>query len=107
MEAIVPEKARIKNVNKLSNWLRGRRIVDLGELAGQLHCKQCCSLLDLNQTKREMRQGISSILYIVCLTCGITNEVQTFSNRSTDDEGVAKFTTTSEACLSKFINNNT
>ncbi|XP_076438391.1 uncharacterized protein LOC143277453 [Babylonia areolata] len=57
-------------------WNDGRRIVDLQELAKQLHCKKCGSLLDLQRTEREARYGLASVLYIHC-NCGLLNDVHT------------------------------
>lgn len=62
------------------SWNEGRRIVELAVLAENLHCKQCSSLLDLSKTVRETRQGLASVLYIVC-SCGVANDVHTSSKQ--------------------------
>ncbi|KAL8617755.1 hypothetical protein ACOMHN_054751 [Nucella lapillus] len=65
-------------------WNDGRRIVDLQELAKQLHCKQCSSLLDLQRTERETRYGFASVLYIHC-SCGLMNDVHTSKVQQNED----------------------
>ncbi|KAK7490994.1 hypothetical protein BaRGS_00017690 [Batillaria attramentaria] len=65
------------------SWRDGRRIVDLNELAKQMRCKQCASLLDLNRTVRESRYGLASVLFIVC-QCGVLNDVHTGRKQDTD-----------------------
>lgn len=56
------------------SWTDGLRIVDMCELARQMYCKKCLSLLDLNSTKKETRIGLASVLFITC-GCGVVNEV--------------------------------
>lgn len=68
-------------------WKEGYRIVDLCELARQMNCKICNSLLDLKQTQAEIRTGLASILYIAC-QCGVINHIRT-SKRQLDDTGRA------------------
>ena len=58
------------------SWNCGLRIVDLSEVAKQMQCKECSSLLDLKSTRREDRMGLASILFISC-RCGVLNEVHT------------------------------
>lgn len=58
------------------SWKVGLRIVDLGELARQMYCKECSSVLDLNRTESEGLFGLASVLNVVCL-CGIVNGVRT------------------------------
>ena len=58
------------------SWKVGLRIVDLGELARQMYCKECSSVLDLNRTEGEEQFGLASVLEVVCL-CGVVNRVRT------------------------------
>ena len=57
-------------------WKDGFRVVDLCELAKQMYCKQCRSILDLNRTGEERHVGFASMLTIACL-CGADNSVHT------------------------------
>lgn len=58
------------------SWKVGLRIVDLGELARQMYCKECTSVLDLNRTESEDQFGLASVLKVVC-QCGVANHVRT------------------------------
>lgn len=58
------------------SWDCGLRIVDLSEVAKQMQCKECSSLLDLKSTQSEDRIGLASILFISC-QCGVLNDVHT------------------------------
>ncbi|KAK7106751.1 uncharacterized protein [Littorina saxatilis] len=58
------------------SWKVGLRIVDLGELARQMYCTDCSSILDLNSTESEVEVGLASVLKILC-QCGRDNHVRT------------------------------
>ena len=79
-------------------WKEGRRIVDLEELARQMHCKHCKSLLDLNLTIKESRYGLASVLFIVC-QCGVVNDVHT-ARRQEGDGGRAMYEVNVKASIS-------
>ena len=59
-----------------TSWHTGLRIVDFAELAKQLHCHKCSSVLDLNHIQREERYGLASVLFISC-HCGAWSDVHT------------------------------
>lgn len=72
-----------------SSWKEGLRIVDLYEIAQQMHCKQCGSVLDLNRIENETNFGLASLLQISCC-CGFVNRVHTGKRQKihTGDEDV-------------------
>ena len=63
---------------KLS-WREGRRIVELGVIVDQLKvgCSDCKEVLNLVNTVEETTQGLGSILYIQCASCGLVNSIKT------------------------------
>jgi hypothetical protein len=83
-------------------WSDGRRIVDLYELAKQLQCKECCSLLDLRRTEREARYGLASVLYILC-NCGVMNDVHTAKTQgSPENSATPMYEINIKASISEF-----
>lgn len=80
-------------------WHNGLRIVDLGQLARQMHCTQCSSLLDLNCIEKEEQFGLASILYILC-RCGTVNDIYSGKNEMTDNGRL--FEINIKASMSKF-----
>lgn len=72
---------KTKNVQsgKESSWQEGRRIVELGWIAEQLKngCDGCKESLCLWDTMTETRQGLGSILYIECRSCGQLCSIKT------------------------------
>ena len=54
----------------------GSKIVDLCELAKQLRCRQCSSLLDLNNVMYESAIGFACHLTVLCF-CGQFNDIYT------------------------------
>lgn len=85
-------------------WRDGFRIVDLNELAKQMHCKQCASLLDLNDTRNETRFGLASVLSVEC-SCGTLNDVCTAKIQKMN-EGKAVFEVNIKASISRLHGKN-
>ncbi|KAL8596209.1 hypothetical protein ACOMHN_021249 [Nucella lapillus] len=68
---------RVVGDEKPLSWKDGLRLVDLHELAKQMHCKTCSSLLDLINTKNETRWGLASVLSVLCCCCQTLNDIYT------------------------------
>lgn len=86
--------------SKPFTWRDGFRIVDLNELAKQMRCKRCASLLDLNDTQNETRFGLASVLSVEC-SCGTLNDVCTGKIQRMN-EGKAMFEVNIKASISKW-----
>ncbi|OWF51678.1 hypothetical protein KP79_PYT06561 [Mizuhopecten yessoensis] len=50
-------------------WNEGRRVVELEVLAEQLFCNRCNTPLHLKDIVGEMRNGLGSLLEVVCRIC--------------------------------------
>lgn len=72
-------KRNISNLNDhfKNNEIEGCRVVNIKTLAQQLRCKRCTSVLSLEDILEEKRSGLSSIFYITCKSCELTNDVHT------------------------------
>ncbi|XP_070202265.1 zinc finger protein 510-like isoform X2 [Littorina saxatilis] len=78
-----PLQTESTTYSKPFTWKDGIRLVDLAELAKQLRCNRCSTLLDLNNTQDESRVGFASVLSVRCL-CGELNDVRTGKIQESD-----------------------
>lgn len=67
--------------------VEGRRIVDLKVMAQHLYCSFCKEILSLDDTEKEVRKGLASVLTVRCSKCLATTSVPT----SKMHEGVLSF----------------
>ena len=87
-----------RQVNAVSDWQQGRRIVEMGHFADQLVCDDCDVTLSLRNIFAETRHGYGSLLYINC-TCGTVNAVSTSKRHQPSKRGGKVFDVNTKAAL--------
>lgn len=77
-DGVSPKRILLDTENKPRDTCgRGRRIVELSELAKNLWCCSCKECLSLQFVESETRRGLGSILSVRCHKCAIINIVPT------------------------------
>lgn len=71
------KRKSVESMPKENKVCKGRRMVDIQELAKNLKCWQCSELLSLQRIVDERGTGLHSILIISCEKCDAKTSVPT------------------------------
>jgi hypothetical protein len=87
-DSVTDETGVVANVSYTDSdnaeWLLGRRIVEIKQLADQLVCDGCGSLLHLRDITREQRYGLASLFDVSCRSC---QRIKKISSGKRDNHG--------------------
>ena len=83
--------------------VEGRRIVELKVMAQNLYCSFCKEILSLDNTEKEIRKGLASVLTVRCIKCLATTSVPTGKAHEGTSGFSKQFDTNSKAILGKYL----
>lgn len=71
-------RIKIRDVDENpSSIIKGRHVVEIEVMAKALHCKNCQSILSLENIEKEIKKGLASIFQVRCKQCDIIISVPT------------------------------
>ena len=83
--------------------VKGRRIVELKVMAQNFYCSFCKEILSLDNTKKEIRKGLASMLTVSCIKCFPTTSLPTSKAHEGTSGSSKQFDTNSKAILGKYL----
>ncbi|XP_066585792.1 uncharacterized protein [Prorops nasuta] len=93
------KKIQCDEIDKSECIVEGRRIVELKVMAQHLYCSFCKEILSLDDTEREVRKGLASLLTVRCSKCLATTVVPTSKVHKGVSGLYEKYDTNSKAVL--------